>query len=58
MKQLAWVADWYIRNETYAKALAEITISIMHIPFSGQFARNSKVAFPSLTTDNRREPPL
>jgi len=33
-ERLAWVDDWYIRDETYSKALAEIINFHTKIPFS------------------------
>ncbi|CAD5988552.1 Transposase for transposon Tn501 (plasmid) [Planktothrix tepida] len=33
-ERLAWVADWYIRDETYSKALAEVVNFHTQIPFA------------------------
>lgn len=33
-ERLAWVADWYIRDETYSKALAEVVNFHARIPFA------------------------
>lgn len=33
-ERLAWVADWYIRDETYSKALAEVVNFHAQIPFA------------------------
>lgn len=33
-ERLAWVADWYIRDETYSKALAEIVNFHTQVPFA------------------------
>lgn len=33
-ERLAWVADWYIRDETYSKALAEVVNFHTKVPFA------------------------
>jgi TnpA family transposase len=33
-ERLAWVADWYIRDETYSKALAEVINFHTQVPFA------------------------
>ena len=33
-ERLAWVADWYIRDETYSKAMAEVVNFHTQIPFA------------------------
>lgn len=33
-ERLAWVADWYIRDETYSKALAEVVNFHTQVPFA------------------------
>lgn len=34
IEKLTWVSDWYIREETYSKALAEIINFHTKIPFA------------------------
>ncbi|MFS0520273.1 Tn3 family transposase, partial [Nostoc sp. UIC 10607] len=33
-ERLAWVADWYIRDETYSKAMAEVVNFHAQVPFA------------------------
>jgi TnpA family transposase len=33
-ERLAWVSDWYIRDETYSKAMAEIVNFHTKVPFA------------------------
>ena len=33
-ERLAWVADWYIRDETYSKAMAEVVNFHTQVPFT------------------------
>jgi len=36
-RQLSWVADWYVREENYAKALADLIEKQYQIPLAAQW---------------------
>lgn len=50
-RQLAWVADWHIRGETYRKALAELVNFQHKLPFAANFGQGK-----SSSSDGQRFP--
>jgi TnpA family transposase/uncharacterized protein YukE len=40
-RQLAWIAEWYIRPETLRQALAELDNFVLHHPFSRHWGQGS-----------------
>lgn len=50
-EQLAWVADWYVRDEGYTRALAEIINQHHHLPFASNWGDGS-----TSSSDGQRYP--